>query len=29
MLDYFKPLKDWLDAEAAADKGAPAPASTP
>ena len=23
MLDYFKPLKEWLDAQAAAEKGAP------
>jgi len=29
MLDYFKPLKDWLDTQAAADKGAPAPGVTP
>ena len=29
MIDYFKPLKEWLDAQAAADKGAPAPAPTP
>jgi len=28
MLDYFKPLKEWLDAQAAADKSAPAPATT-
>jgi hypothetical protein len=26
MIDYFKPLKDWLDAQAAAETtGAPAP----
>ena len=28
MIDYFKPLKEWLDAQAAAEKGAPAPATT-
>ena len=28
MLDYFEPLKEWLDEQAAAEKGAPAPAPT-
>jgi peptidyl-dipeptidase A len=26
MLDYFKPLKDWLDAQAAAEAAGAAPA---
>ena len=29
MLDYFEPLKEWLDAQAAAEKGAPARGATP
>ena len=28
ILDYFAPLKEWLDEQAAAEKGAPAPATT-
>jgi peptidyl-dipeptidase A len=29
MIDYFKPLKEWLDAQAAADKAGAPPAVTP
>jgi hypothetical protein len=29
MIDYFKPLKDWLDAQAAAEKTGAPPAATP
>ena len=29
IIDYFKPLKDWLDAQAAADKPAATAAPTP
>jgi hypothetical protein len=29
MIDYFKPLKEWLDAQAAAEKAGAPPAATP
>jgi peptidyl-dipeptidase A len=29
IIDYFKPLKDWLDAQAAKEGGAPAATAAP